>query len=179
MSASLYAFRKRSSEENSHGLLYSNVAKSNFGSKLSSRHLNSNFKKQPTLLFENDSNKKIPPIIDEDDFILKESPTQLKKRRREESGYFSGANPPNIDIWIYKVVNGNCNIFYNYIKSRNIKVYSISRTSNLAAKYKSFKINISKTYMKTLLDSSFWPDGVKSNKWIEPNGKGGRPNIYW
>ena len=32
--------------------------------------------------------------------------------------------------------------------------------------------------MKTLLDPSFWPDGVKSKKWIEPNGKGGRPNIY-
>ena len=98
--------------------------------------------------------------------------------KKEEPGMFLWADPPNVDVLIYKIVNENANIIYKYIKSRNIVVNGISTTSNLAGKYKSFKISIPKFYLATLLNLSFWPDSVKYKKLIEPNAKNVKSNIF-
>ena len=58
------------------------------------------------------------------------------------------------------MVDENANVIYDYNKCKNVNVNKISRTPNIAAKYKSFKINNSKSYIKVLLDPAFWSEGV-------------------
>ena len=166
-SASLLNFKNESRKSDIMGRpidLYSNVLRNSVDPEVNKKE---HKPRSPLLIVSPSQRTKISPIIDEEGFILKESSNQYKKRKKDETSYLTGAPTPVADVWVYKVVNGNTKIVLDYVMSKNIKVYDISKTSNDGAMYKSFKLRVSMTNLKIILNPNFWPEGVKCKRWID------------
>ena len=88
---------------------------------------------------------------------------------KEEISKLTGPPQSLAVIWVYKTATGNAKIVYDYVMSKNVNVYNISKTSNINAKYKSFKLTVAKDNLKVILKPKFWPNGVKYKKWIGYN----------
>ena len=61
---------------------------------------------------------------------------------------------------MYKIVGGNVLTIKEFIEDKGIEVDQVIRTSNIAAKYQSFKVLIQKTDVNAVI--SFWPSGVSA-----------------
>ena len=119
-------------------------------------------------------------LIDDEGFELAESRSNMKKRLKNmklKNIKLVGAPPPLIDIWIYKVLEGNVFTIKEYIEDNGIKVEGVTKTSNIDAKYKSFKATIFKTDIKKILNKKFWPMGIGVKLWIRRKEDKGRQFI--
>ena len=110
-------------------------------------------------------------LIDEQGFVVSESRSAYRKRKNailEDMHNKSLMGPPSkpISLWVYQVSRGDEKILRDYMLAKNIQVYHINKTSHEQAKYKSFKIDISKyDKNKVLNNRSFFPDGVQCRVW--------------
>ena len=80
-------------------------------------------------------------------------------------------HPPLLNIWVYKVAEGNTSTVMGYIKSKNINVNSVILKSKPESKYKSFKITVFKRDLNYLLNNDFWPEGVMCKIWRDYDNK--------
>ena len=91
-------------------------------------------------------------MIDDDGFELVESRFSKKKRLNDmklKNIKLVGASPPLVDIWIYKILEGNVFTIKEYIEDNGIKVDEVTKTSKINVIYKSFRATIFKTDVKS------------------------------
>ena len=55
-----------------------------------------------------------------------------------------------------------------FLEDNNVNVIEIEKKSHSEARFKSFKIKITLTDLRKVLNNTFWPRGILCNKWREP-----------
>ena len=128
-------------------------------------------KSKPVITVSQDHSKKhMINKVDDNGYKLMESRSSIRKQIRN-SGRLVGAPPPMMNIWVYKVLEGNESIIEKYIKARNINVKQVLKMSKDGSKFISFKILIPKKDVDKVLNTDFWPEGVYSRIWKEYNSR--------
>ena len=91
-------------------------------------------------------------VIDDDGFELAES--RFEKKKLNDIKFMNiklvGTLPLLVDIWIYKVLEGNAFAVKEYTGDNDIKVDGATKTLNVDAKYKSFRATVFKTDIKKI-----------------------------
>ena len=147
---------------------YNDVLKKN-SNQMNSSCVNISPKKRDVKFLCKDITKDLPrELVDKDGFTLFESPSTRKRRFNQfKMNNFIGAQKSPVDIWIYKIVEGDLGTIKSYVESEGFRVKSIEQKSNINSKFKSFKLTVSGDDAQILLRPSFWPDGVKCKRWQE------------
>ena len=135
-------------------------------------------RKQIEIINQFSTNKhKYPSSNDEkedDDFITVESKSARKRRlsyeRRKRSAFeLQGAPPPLRYVFLSRVINGNAKMIADYMKNKSIESNKVEMISHPKAKFKSFKITVSKDSLSFILSDNFWPNGIKCKIWRDKN----------
>ena len=115
-------------------------------------------------------------IIDGEGFQLIESRSAWNKRKQLYREKFNLKGDPisHVDVWIFKITEGNCEDVVSYLKSYNVDCYNIERSSHSDAKFKSFKVTICKSDLDTIMNKSFWPFGVRCKIWKNRESRNAR-----
>ena len=112
-------------------------------------------------------------VVDEDDFVLYESKSKRKNRLNNDYCSLEGAPPPPRHLFVSRITKGNSSSIAKYLKDKSIDVYRVELKSHTDSKFKSFKITLSKNDVNNVLNESFWPHGIRCNKWNEPKSISG------
>ena len=112
-------------------------------------------------------------IIDNEGFQLYESRSTWNKRKQlfKEQFNLKGAPASDVDIWVYRVTEGNCEDVLSYLKSKNVECRNIERKSHSDAKFNSFKVSVCKSELDLVLSKSFWPFNVRCKVWKNRESK--------
>ena len=86
--------------------------------------------------------------------------------KSNNKGRLLGAPAPYRDIFIYRVINGNELDIINYCKNKGIFVKECKQLSHPASTYKSFKLSVLLGQVNLTLQDNFWPNGIKSKKFV-------------
>ena len=79
-----------------------------------------------------------------------------------------GAPLPERTVFVSRVNRGDIDSIKNFLEDNNVNVIEIVKKSHSEAKFKSFKIKITLTDLRKVLNNTFWPRGILCNKWREP-----------
>ena len=123
-------------------------------------------------LVVNNNNKKIIEQINNNNKINTFSgpSNNVKQAISDQNETFTGKKPSTtVDMWIYRIVEGNCTAISDHFSKREIKILQITKVSNDEAKYKSFKIKILKTDVSKVRSKGFLPENVGIKFWRETN----------
>ena len=88
-------------------------------------------------------------------------------------GGLSGAPLPVKQIWVSRVSRGDIRDIQDHMHRNNIDINDIEKTSHPNAKFSSYKISIPVSGSDKVFEESFWPLGVRCQKWFERS-----PRIY-
>lgn len=93
---------------------------------------------------------------------------QQRRRRLYKNNLLQGAPPPMKSIFVSRVKKF-CNVLTmkNFLNDNDIYYDDVSLVSHDNSKFNSFKININKIDISKVMQSHFWPIGVKCNMWKE------------
>ena len=92
----------------------------------------------------------------------------VKQATSDQNKTFTGKKPSTtIDMWIYRIAEGNSTAISDHFSKREIKILEITKVSNDEAKYKSFKIKILKTDVSKVRSKGFLPENVGIKFWRE------------
>ena len=76
-----------------------------------------------------------------------------------------GGPQPTVNIYLGRISYGDIHSVKNWLKASDVKSYNIDIVSHKDAKFKSFKIEIPKYNLNSVLDPEFWPRGVICKVW--------------
>ena len=82
-----------------------------------------------------------------------------------------GASPPSRYLVIERVSNVTTEIdLKDHINSKGVCVRSLSLMSHIDAKHQTFKLEISKNYIRKVYNPNFWPSGINIRRYFPPKG---------
>ena len=163
-----------STKNENENMMYSGVTKMNLAdeNKKVMRDSNKTVHKNPTIVV---SESDVPRSFsfykryDEDGFEEVESPATKRRRINDkmQNDDIRGAEPRIAYLWVSRFEKGNPMAIKKYLNDRNVKVHNVLRTSNINAKFKSFKISILKEDVNRVKSYNFWPEGIYCKYWRE------------
>ena len=148
---------KQDNREQQHGLSHgTNV-------KLQVQKLENMNKEHPSTVNQSFSDKNDQELVDDEGFQPMES--RYARRRRYQAASLVGAPPPLRYVFVSRIQRGNVHSLFDFLKSKNINVQKVERTSHIEAKFKSFKVSLYKDEVDKIINSIIWPKGIIVRIW--------------
>ena len=144
-----------------------NEATLKFINKKPIRQLKKSRRAKPTVVSCPPEPKEIRINDANDDGFHKVESKSQRRRRLQENSLLQGAPPPMRNIFVSRVKYGNVLTIKSFLNKNNIYYNNVDLVSHDNSKFNSFKIDINKFDVHKVMQSNFWPIGVKCNIWRE------------
>lgn len=104
----------------------------------------------------------------------------MKKHKKSITGQgapglgskLKGAPEPSRDVFVYRVQKGvEAKDIQDHMAEQNIQIRDVKMISNEEAKFCSFKVEIKLSDYDTVVDSAFWPEGIRVRRYYKPRPK--------